>query len=397
MPRFVPARVDHLTGELAAALGDEHQGDVRALATQLEALFHHYAGAAARLTESLYDPFDPDRDTVPAPGLVGDDAIRRLLDQLEHLLDRANFEAVDEGQLLSAQDREVLARLRIDPDRDALEEVRVFCRGEGSKAITLRPARNLFRLVEREVPTYARVVVAVRTRNEPWFLLKLFKDVPKEDLELLLPTVRVKMKLLDKLKLSGSGGAAAISAWKMFRLIYLYTPSVAKLLAVPFKIVLLPVMLLIGGIYGGKTVLDYTKIRASYVTTLAEHLYAITLASNRAVLSRIADLAGAEDTKEALLAYAVLLRAGADGLAPEALGQRASELVWDRYRAQVRFDAEDALAKLADLGLTWRGEDGRLRAVPLPAALRKVDRTWDELYAPPTRATERLRRQQRRA
>lgn len=397
MPRFVPCRIDHLTEELAATLQDESaRSDLWALSRVVEALQHHYAGGGARLVEGLYHPFDPDRDSVPAPGLVDDEAIVRLGERLGQLLEQANFFRVDESELMSEQDREVLVRLRIDPDPEALEDVRVYVRGTGSKAIQLRPARRFFRLVEQEVATYARVAIAVRTRDQPWLLLKLFKDVPKQDLELLLPTVRVKMKLFDKLKLSGSGGAAAISAWKLFRLIYAYTPSVAKLLAVPFKILFLPLIVVIGGIYGGKTVLDYSKIRASYVTALAEHLYAITLASNRAVLSRAATLAGEEETKEILIAYTLLLGAP-HGLTPAALAARANAFVWDRYRARIQFDVRDAVAKLEEFGLAWRGEDDLLRAVPIPAALRKVDGVWDELYAPPTRATERLRRARERA
>lgn len=394
VPRFIPCRVVHLTGELAESFDSPAEREAFwALARVVEALQHHYAGGRSRLVESLYAALDPDADTVDPAALGRDEPVERLLAALEELLARANFEPVPEERLLNRHDREVLAQLNVDADLAGLEELRVFTRGAGTKAITLRPARRLFRLVEREVPTYRRVAIAVRTRDEPWVYLRLFKDVPTCDLELLLPTVRVKMKLLDKLKLSGSGGAAAISAWKLLRLAYVYTPGLAKLLAVPFKILLLPLVVLVGGIYGGKTVLDYSKIRASYVTALAEHLYAITMASNRSLVSRAAAMAGEEETKEVLLAYAVLAAAGEDGLTPAELGARADALIWERYRARITFDVEDALAKLDELALLWRKEgDERLRVVPLAAALRKVDAAWDELFEPPPRWQARSER-----
>lgn len=394
MSRFIPCRVAHLTGELAESFDSPAEREAFwALARVVEALQHHYASGRSRLVESLYAPFDPDADTVEPAALAPEEPVARLLAALEELLARANFAPVPEERLLDREDREVLARLNVDADLAGLEELRVFTRGAGTKAITLRPARRLFQLVEREVPTYRRVVIAVRTRDEPWVYLRLFKDVPTCDLELLLPTVRVKMKLFDKLKLSGSGGAAAISAWKLLRLAYLYTPGLAKLLAVPFKILLLPVVVLVGGIYGGKTVLDYSKIRASYVTALAEHLYAITMASNRSVVSRAATMAGEEETKEVLLAYALLARAGEEGLTAAELGARADALIWERYRARITFDVADALAKLDELALLWRKEgDSRLRAVPLAAALRKADAAWDELFEPPARWAARSAR-----
>ena len=391
MPKFVPCRVTHLVQELTDLFRESEQRRFWDLARVVEDLFHHYGHTSARLVESLYAPFDPDTETVPAPSVPDGEPVERLWDRLASLLESANFHRASDTALLTATDREVLAQLQIDADISALEHVAVFHRGQGTKAVQIRAVRQFLRLKELEIPTYRRVAVLVRTTADPHVSLKLFKDVPCEDLELLLPTVRVRMKLFDKLKLSGSGGAAAVSAWKLLRTLYTYTPSVAKLLAVPFKIVLLPLVLLVGAIYGGKTFLDYSKIRASYVTVLAEQLYAITMASNRAVISRAATMAGEEDSKEVLVAYAILHHVGRGGLTRDALQARAEAFVWDRYRARVAFDVEDAERKLDDLGLIERASGGRLVAISLEDALRQVDRAWDEVYTPPLTPHQRRR------
>ena len=405
VPRLLPCSVSRLVHDLAEPFAAPEQARFWELARVVEGLFHHYGSCQARLAEELYEAFDPDRGALLGaprpwsdPAVTADPAgdLERLMHRFGRLLTAANFTSVDPAALMRADDREVLLQLNIDPDVDALESLAVFVRGAGTKAITLRPASKLFRLVEREVPTYSRVLVVVRTRGDPSLFLKLFKDVPHADLELLLPTVRVKMKLLDKLKLTGSSGAAALSAWKLLRLAYRLAPGLAKLFAVPFKLVLLPVALVVGGIYGGKTLLDYTKIRASYVTALAEHLYAITLASNRAAVSRLAVMAGEEEAKEVLLAYRLLQAAPRPGLTIQALREQAGAFARERYGVELRFDAEDAVAKLEDLDLIWT-EDGRLNAVSVEAALRKVDEAWDDLYIAPTRAEERLARQRRLA
>lgn len=390
MPRFLPCRTGHLAQELAPLLPAEDRPAFWTFVRLVEDLEHHFASTTQRLVEALYAPFDPDRETVPTPSPPRPEPLPRLLEPLERLLERANFQRVPSGALLTDQDREVLARLSIDPDPDAIELLAVWTRGRGTKAISIRPVRRLFRLEEREVETHRRVALVVRTRSDPHVLLRLFKDVPVRDLELLLPTVRVKMKLFDKLKLSGSGGAAVVSAWKLLKAAWAHAPALAKVVALPFQALALPLLVLVGGVYGGKTLLDYTKIRASYITALAEHLYAITMASNAAVIARLGGLAADEDTKEVVLAYALLAAGPPGGLTPAELGARAEALVWDRYRARVAFDTPDALAKLDELALLVRRPDGRLGVVPPDAAVRQVDAAWDDLFVPPAPGTRRL-------
>jgi uncharacterized protein DUF3754 len=393
MSRFVPSRIPHLIEELAARLPEGDRSNFWALARILEAFYHHGASAQTRTAEALYSPYDPDRETLPPPSPSGEDPLGRLYDWLGGLFERANFDLVSQDVLLTSTDREVLKSFEIDPDLAQIERLAIYTRGRGRKAVQLRVARKWFRLDEVEVPTYSRVAIVVRTKDDPHVLLRLFKDVPQADLELLLPSVRVKMKLLDRLKLSGSGGTAAFSIWKILRLAYAYTPTLTKMLTIPFKVLLLPIGLIVAAFYGGKTALDYGRIKATYVTALAEHLYAITLASNHALLGRLARMAGEEETKEALIAYWLLLR-NPEGMSPSELRHEAEEWIWDRYRARVRFDVADALRKLAELELSLVEEDlagESLRALPLAEALRRADRAWDDLYSPPPRDTRLLR------
>ncbi|MCA8924532.1 MAG: DUF3754 domain-containing protein [Planctomycetes bacterium] len=376
-----------MLGELSELIPPAERPAFWEVARVAENLFHHFSDARRRGVTELYAGFDPDGETVPAPRISDRDPVGRLDEGLGVLLERANFDRAPDAALMTQADADVLRELDLDADLGALEQLSVYHRGRGSKAVRIRRARKLFRLQEEALPTFRRVALLVRTHEDPHVYLKLFKDVPCRDLELLLPTVRVKMKLFDKLKLSGSSGAALVSAWKLLRMAYSYAPTLAKLIAVPFKLFLLPVVLLVGVFYGGKTLMDYSKIRAAYVTALAERLYAITMASNRAVLARLADMAGEEDTKEFLIAYALLYAQGPVASLEE-LQQRAEAFVWDRYRARVRFDVEDAVHKLDELAITWRKADGRLGVVPFEAALRTLDGTWDELYSAPRREKE---------
>jgi hypothetical protein len=260
-----------------------------------------------------------------------------------------------------------------------VERFAVFARGQGAKALALRRAQNWFRRVEVELPTHVRAAIVIRTRHEPHVQLRLFKDVATSDVHLLLPTVRLRMRTLDKLALSSSGGAALISAVKMLLLVAAWAsrsgPLPLRLLVVCVAVVLL------AGIYGGKTALDYTKIKRSYLALLAEHLHALTLATNRSVLTHLAELAAEEETKEVLLAYALIQAAGAAGLEGPALGDRARAWLRQSYACDVDFDVPDALAKLEELALVRVAGTARV-AVPLEEAVRRLDQTWDDLFTP---------------
>jgi hypothetical protein len=383
--RFIPARLCHLTDRLAETFFSD-TGPRRKLFYDLarlaEDLERHYASVKLRAAQELYAPYDPDAETVPPATVSPSDAVQsaRLFESVREAFERANFERLPRSLFEAPRDVVGLKGARLDLGLDAIESFEVFVRGKGQKALALRPAKNWFRRVEVELPTYVRAAVAIRTRHDPHVTLKLYKDIAEPDVHLVLPTVKLKMRTLDKLTLSGSSGAALISAAKTLVIVGAWA-SHERPLPVQVLVLCLAVLLL-GAVYGGKTVLDYTKIKASYLTLLAEHLHALTLASNRSVLTHLVELSSEEETKEVLVAYALLAVAGNAGLTPEALGARACAWIREHYACEVAFDVPDALAKLDELALARPGQAGARIALPLEEAVRRLDQTWDDLYTP---------------
>jgi hypothetical protein len=352
--------------------------DVARLVMDLE---RHFAGAHVAVKKELYAPYDPDTETVPAATISPEQdraQLERLFDWVERAFLAANFERLDPAHFDRALSRAShrAKAVRLDPDLESIERFAIFHRGRGKKAVRIRPARDFFRAREVEAPTFSRVGIVVRTRQDPAVYLKLFKDVAQDDIDLGLPTVRIRMNVLDKLKLSGSGGAAAISFLKLLKLIAFWAPTI------PFKIFLLPLIILLGGgIYGGKTLLDYSKIKASYLMALMEQLYSLHIASNRGVLIHLADLVAEEEAKEILIGYALLAASGPTGCTPEQLAAAARAWVSRTYAVDVDFDVADALAKLDERHLSCVLPDGTTRtAAPVGEAVATLDRIWDDLY-----------------
>jgi hypothetical protein len=110
---------------------------------------------------------------------------------------------------------------------------------------------------------------------------------------------------------------------------------------------------------------------------LTQSLYYQNLDNNAGVLYRILDEAEEQETREALLAYFYLWRyAGAAGWTA---GELDDFIELDLERAlgtAVDFEIEDALGKLLRAGVVVRDGD-RYAALPVEAALEKLDDTWD--------------------
>jgi hypothetical protein len=81
-----------------------------------------------------------------------------------------------------------------------------------------------------------------------------------------------------------------------------------------------------------------------------------------------------------VLAYH-FLRIAERPLTPAELDGRIEDWFVRRWDATFDFEVDDGVGKLRRLRLIDDGAQGRLTAVPLDEAKRRLDRTWDDLFA----------------
>jgi hypothetical protein len=265
--------------------------------------------------------------------------------------------------------------------------VEVFIRGKGMSKRFKRNWRNRFRIEEVRVPTFSRVAVIFKQREHKRLgqeadtdsiFLKLFKDIPQMDIEMLLPGGRVKMPWLDRLKLGGSlsstvgyvgyklssmslgGVTAALSGFGMAAIMTLYTP----------------IALVLG--YGYKTWYSFQVSKQTYSLQLTQSLYYQNLDNNAGVMFRLLDEAEEQECRETLLAYFYLWRyAGDRGWTAAELDDYVELDLERRLNMEVDFEIADALAKLERAGIVEKTGD-RYRAVPLEAAQDTLDQLWQQ-------------------
>ena len=225
----------------------------------------------------------------------------------------------------------------------------------------------------------SRVALLVQRANsqDSTVLLKLFKDVVAEDLEMVLPDVRVCMRLLDHLKIGSSlAGGAATAIWKAF--------TAAALSPWVFLTVL-------SGFAGAlvRSTLGFLSHRSRYMQALTTRLYFQQLASNSSMLGHVVDAAEEEECKELLLAYYLLYTERGCDLTTAALDHRIESWLQTTFGVTADFEIDHAVDKLAEKGLLARhsaSDTGNatateiLKVLDLPAALRRLDETWDQYF-----------------
>jgi hypothetical protein len=395
---FIPVRVTDLVEFLCTRSGPldgdtlpaGDQARFRRFARAVTLHLHAVYQAELRRLKDAYAPFDPDADprplAKPSPAERAA-ALGKLFDTFCHLMDRANYTRLSreevERTMAGASDWGV----DLDIPWDAFDRVEVFVRGRGTGRRFRRNWRRWFRREAVAVPTFARAAVIFKQRPHKRLgddadtddvFLKLFKDIPRQDIEMLLPGGRVKMPLLDRLKLGGS--LTSTVGYALYKLssfkLGMLTGALFGGVTVAVVTLYAPIALILG--YGYKTWYSFQVSKQTYSLQLTQSLYYQNLDNNAGVVFRLLDEAEEQETREALLAYFYLWRyAGEGGWTPADLDDYVELDLERQLGVAVDFEIEDALGKLARAGVVTEA-GGRYAAVPIDAAQDRLDRLWQE-------------------
>ncbi|MFN4259049.1 MAG: DUF3754 domain-containing protein [Gemmataceae bacterium] len=355
----------------------------------LSAVFHYEYLQRQEKLKDAYAPFDPDADTKtirPPSAEAKQRQLDDLFSQFIGLMERANFQRLSQEDIQKAMDEGASDwGLNMDVDFNVFERLEMFARGDVLSARSRRRMFNLWRLEEIKVPSYQRLVLIMKLKphkrlgkniNTNAVFLKLFKDIPKLDIEMLLPGARMQMPKLERGKLGASLlGTIGWIGYKIFLDLKVLLGALASVNPLAFWG---PLSLVAG--YGYKQYYSYQVTKQTYSFQLTQSLYYQNLDNNAGVITRLLDAAEEQDAREAILAYHYLWRYAGD------TGWRSTDL--DDYiemdierlaNLKVDFEIGDALEKLERLWLVEKVGD-RHRAVPLDKALQQLDALWDNYF-----------------
>lgn len=374
----------------------------RSLARMLSSVFHHECHQRIERLKETYAPFDPDADTRPLNPLTEtgmEQARKDLFQGLTDVLEKANYHPLTRDELKAALANSSLFKIRLDVDFDDFEDVVFFVRGERRREETVK---KFFRKKTIQFDLYERVAIYVRFKDHAYFegqerddldftpastVLKLFRNVPKGDLEILFPNVKVKMRGIDKLLIGVPAliGGVAMLVTKLLSVIllvlamFLFWMGMGKEPVIDAKaLIAAGVALGTAGGYVLKQIGSFKNRKIRFLKALSDQLYFKNLDNNAGVIYRLISGAEEEELKEAILAYYFLMSEGSP-MTTQALDRRIEEWFVKRLDWRLDFDVEDGLAKLERLGLAIT-KDGAWSVVPLAEANQCLDARWDSYF-----------------
>ena len=381
---FIPLRKADLVELLAArqSLSEESEALFRRLCSLVERSLHAVYHDRLQALKEAYAPFDADADAAPRAQLTPEALEERaaaVFAQFMDLLARANFRRLSQDDVEAAMRSASQWGFRLSVDFALFERLEVFARGDVIGSQKVRPWLTPWRTRQIDVPTYQRLAVIFRLRPGARLdesaaavrpiVLKLFKNIPKADVELLLPGSQVKISAWDQgriwlptvsgVGLAGykliAGGAVMLSLASLWSLAAVYSVAAAA----------------VG--YGIKTFFSYRSTKDKHQLTLTRSLYFQNLDNNAGVLFRLLDEAEEQEFRECILAWWVLWRHGKDGWTMRQIDRAVERFLRRALELGVDFEIHDALEKLRRLRLVQPAGGGKWRAVDLAAAVSDLE------------------------
>lgn len=354
----------------------------------ISSVFHFQYHFTLEILKELYIPFDPDADKlmVSAYTTGSNDNPRREADLyrlLEELLTAGNYTRITDEKLEKAFTGVSPWGLQLDVDFSSYDRYAIYYKGERRDSFE---RKVLFRKKTYDFDVYGRVFFLFRLKDgavnvddtalsPDKIYLKIFKNVPEIDMEMLFPTMNIRIRWIDKAKVIIPLIAGGISSiYKIFSYILVQGNPVRLWTQVGF-------WTLVGSffIFALKSFTNYKNTVEKYLKTLATSLYIQNLDNNSGVITYLTDEAEEQEFREAVLAYYFLLSEPEKKHTMQSLDESIEIFLREEFALDADFEVDDAVSKLLRLSLVER-RGKYLKAVPLKKALRILDEKWDGFF-----------------
>jgi hypothetical protein len=388
---FVPMQTTDLVEFLAQhpALSSSDQASFRQLASLVLSLLHHLYRQRHEQLAYAYAPLDPDRDTrlshVPIPS-QRDRMVEEVFTRMQDALKRANYRRLSPADIQQALRAASQWGIRMRVNFGTLQRLEVYARGSVIGGRVRRNWRKLFKFELFDVPLYQRLVVVFRTfeghKSPEQFdsrkvYLRMFKNVPQQDVDMMLPASGIQMSWLDHSRIVlPSMYAVGITLWRVLRNVLLLT------FVGLFKTVALFFVVLFAIGFGVKSLFTYSvNTRRRYLLNMAQSLYYQNLDNNAGVMFRLLEDGKQQEACEAVLAYfvAAIVLAGRGEVTLTEISSNCEAILLEATGISVAFDIDAASRDLVHLGIMKMNQEF-WTALTLQDAVKQLDATWDNWF-----------------
>ena len=410
----------------------------------LTAYYHyHFHHKSERLKEA-YAPFDPDADIEikQSSQLDLDRKEADVLEIFEDLADRANYYAISEEKVRETFEKETMIKLRTDVDFNEFDRFACYYRGDVDEETTIKKWGLFKRKIKVDV--LQRVLILIKFQDEEFFrnqfhlknpkgkfnpdelqfqpgkyYLYLYKNIPKFDLELIFPNVKLSMTWKDRLLFFVPAIGAAIPVLlKALPQLLLLVFVIAILVMEESKVrevldigdqdvsdnlKVLTAVMAVGVALGGlafKQWSNFKNKKIQFQKLVTETLFFRNLASGSSAFHRLVDSVEEEVCKEIILVYYHLLANNHQHLTVAELDAKIESWMEEKFDRVVDFDVEAAVKNLTEIrgtippdgevpepsdmaretSLLRLDDQGRCHLLSLTQSSYLLDHLWDHIF-----------------
>ncbi|XP_059457263.1 uncharacterized protein LOC132187106 [Corylus avellana] len=204
--------------------------------------------------------------------------------------------------------------------------------------------------------------------------LKIYERIPIPDLPVIFPHKKLSFRIIDTVRLD----AATIVGLLAFFINYKFEDVLSSPSAIFLDVVASSALI----IYVTRVVLGYKQTWDRYQLLVNKTLYEKTLASGFGSVHFLLDASEQQQYKEAILAYAILLKAEKGQVTCRgSVGDKCERFMYDAFKVEVEMPIDKAINTLVRLGLVTETDriDGsnRVQAVPCPKAYEGLKERWN--------------------
>ncbi|MFN9715940.1 MAG: DUF3754 domain-containing protein [Planctomycetota bacterium] len=304
-----------------------------------------------------YPFFDPDHDHPSGffsdPKRGSQNRSGMILEALDALLCEAKYRRLQPAEISRALQTATAWGLKLNVRFKDFRRLRVYARGNEIESRSRREWYLLFRRRHLSVPVYRQLVVVFepRARNEndkASLCLRMFKNVPHADLDMLLPgTVRIHWTDSGRIGIPTLWGFAMLVS-KLARNLWLL--AIFGAVKVLTSLTFIVAVIIAAAIYGVKVFFSYRHARNRHLLNVTRNLYYQTLSNNSGVLLRLMDEAEQQQTSQALLVLYAIERSHPEPMPLEEIDCQCEALIARLAMGAINFDVREAVEFLWKMG-----------------------------------------------
>ena len=364
---YVPIEAATLKTHLLqrGGLPDQHIDSFHELCDRIESLIHNRTGSYHSEFSRLYAALDPDSESLVPENVPADDTAQQsqqLMDLCDGILSTAGYRRLEQKEIEDCVGVASQWGVPLHVNFELFEHLAVYARGDVIGTRFRRRLRKLYQPEQVEVPVYQRMVVLFELSDDNFSAeelsaaslhLRMFKNIPKQDVDMLLPGTRVRLSKIDRAKIIvPSLGGWLLSMRKIAQIMFLWFALAY------YSVAVIAILILAGVGYLIKSVFSYLRTKDKHLLDLTRNLYFQKLDTNAGVAYRMIQQAHRQSVVESMLAY-YAIASDDQPVSARRIRRRCERILREAIGVEVRFQIDRSLVTLCELDLVRPAADGQ--------------------------------------